>query len=159
MVGHGGSSAGSYLASPTSPIPSHCASIVTTSTLRVKISYLSRCNSIHYKWDQFEFTEELTQTLWLHRRGGIKGLFLIPFCPIQPLLFLLPFPVVRFEHGYLDQWYSPEVTQCIVYRRGYTNIMVAEAVQLRQMSYSHFMLFSHPCLLHLKSSHIYINLH
>ena len=34
MVGHGGSSAGSYLADPTSPIPSHCASIVATSTLR-----------------------------------------------------------------------------------------------------------------------------
>ena len=38
MVGHGGSSAGSYLADPTSPIPSHCASIVVTSTLRVKNS-------------------------------------------------------------------------------------------------------------------------
>ena len=37
MVGHGGSSAGSYLADPTSPIPSHCASIVATSTLRVKV--------------------------------------------------------------------------------------------------------------------------
>ena len=35
MVGHGGSSAGSYLADPTTPIPSHCASIVVTSTLRV----------------------------------------------------------------------------------------------------------------------------
>ena len=35
MVGHGGSSAGSYLADPTSPIPSHRASIVVTSTLRV----------------------------------------------------------------------------------------------------------------------------
>ena len=36
MVGHsGGSSASSYLADPTSPIPSHCASIVVTSTLRV----------------------------------------------------------------------------------------------------------------------------
>ena len=35
MVGHGGSSAGSYLADPTSPIPSHCASIVMTSTVRV----------------------------------------------------------------------------------------------------------------------------
>ena len=35
MVGHGGSSASSYLADHTSPIPSHCASIVTTSTLRV----------------------------------------------------------------------------------------------------------------------------
>ena len=38
MVGHGGSSAGSYLADPTSPIPSHCASIVATSTVRVKVS-------------------------------------------------------------------------------------------------------------------------
>ena len=37
MVGHGGSSAGSYLADPTSPIPSHCATIVATSTLRVKL--------------------------------------------------------------------------------------------------------------------------
>ena len=36
MVGHEGSSAGSYLADPTSPIPSHSASIVATSTLRVK---------------------------------------------------------------------------------------------------------------------------
>ena len=38
MVGHGGSSAGSYLADPTSPIPSHCASIVVTSTVRVNFS-------------------------------------------------------------------------------------------------------------------------
>ena len=37
MVGHGGSSAGSYLADPTSPIPSHCASIVVTSTVRVNM--------------------------------------------------------------------------------------------------------------------------
>ena len=36
MVRHVGSSAGLYLADPTSPIPSHCTSIVTTSTLRVK---------------------------------------------------------------------------------------------------------------------------
>ena len=28
MVGHGGSSAGSYLDDPTSPIPSHCAVII-----------------------------------------------------------------------------------------------------------------------------------
>ena len=41
MVGHGGSSAGSYLADPTSPIPSHCASIVVTSTVRVNILTLS----------------------------------------------------------------------------------------------------------------------
>ena len=37
MVGHGGSSAGSHLTDPTSPIPSHCASIVMTSTVRVNL--------------------------------------------------------------------------------------------------------------------------
>ena len=41
MVGHGGSSAGSYLADPTSPIPSHCASIIPTSTLRVNVRYIT----------------------------------------------------------------------------------------------------------------------
>ena len=39
MVGHGGSSVGLYLADPTSPIPSHCASIVATSTLRDKFLF------------------------------------------------------------------------------------------------------------------------
>ena len=45
MVGHGGSSAGSYVADPTSLIPSHCASIVVTSTLRVNASlyYMQQC--------------------------------------------------------------------------------------------------------------------
>ena len=45
MVGHAGSSAGSYLADPTSPIPSHCASIVTTSTLRVNLAMLDTGHS------------------------------------------------------------------------------------------------------------------
>ena len=56
MVGHGGSSVGSYLADPTSPIPSHCASIVATSTLRVKKphSLLSRFRRLH---------EQLTQVI------------------------------------------------------------------------------------------------
>ena len=43
MVGHGRSSASSYLADPTSPIPSHRASFVVTSTLRVKNE-----NRVHY---------------------------------------------------------------------------------------------------------------
>ena len=45
MVGHGGSSAGSYLADPTSPIPSHCASIVVASTLRVSFKQLCLLNT------------------------------------------------------------------------------------------------------------------
>ena len=36
MVGDGESRASSYVTDPTSPIPSHCASIVVTSTVRVK---------------------------------------------------------------------------------------------------------------------------
>ena len=43
MIGHGGSSAGSYLADPTSPNPSHCASIVATSTIRVNKVALTIC--------------------------------------------------------------------------------------------------------------------
>ena len=39
MVGNGGGSAGSSLADPTSPLPSHCALIVVTSTLRVNLYF------------------------------------------------------------------------------------------------------------------------
>ena len=48
MAGHGGSSAGSYLADPSSPIPSHCASIVATSTLRVKAFAILEDITIYY---------------------------------------------------------------------------------------------------------------
>ena len=37
MVGHGGSSAGSYLANPTSPIPSHCAVIILFKSVPVHL--------------------------------------------------------------------------------------------------------------------------
>ena len=49
MVGHGGSSAGSYLADPTSPIPSHCAPIVVTSTVIVYIN--SMANAQYYSME------------------------------------------------------------------------------------------------------------
>ena len=52
MVGHGGSSAGSYLTDPTSPIPSHCASIVATSTLRVKSPDI---NNYECSWPELDF--------------------------------------------------------------------------------------------------------
>ena len=64
MVGHGGSSAGSYLANPTSPIPSHCVSIVATSTLRVnvdsyimhlyEVAYYGFTEAEKYKWQTFQ---------------------------------------------------------------------------------------------------------
>ena len=47
MAGHGGSSAGSYLADPTSPIPSHCASIVATNTVRVNHKWIRHGVRIH----------------------------------------------------------------------------------------------------------------
>ena len=67
MVGHGGSSAGSYLADPTSPIPSHCASIVATSTLRVKTKmclgefYISMCCSVIFVLFQYYVNEAAFQ--------------------------------------------------------------------------------------------------
>ena len=48
MVGHRGSSAGLYLADPTSPIPSHCASIVTTSTLRANSHLVAYSTPVEY---------------------------------------------------------------------------------------------------------------
>ena len=42
MVGHGGNSAGSYLADPTSPIPSHCAVIILFKSVTVhQLSWLA----------------------------------------------------------------------------------------------------------------------
>ena len=56
MVRHRGSGAGSYLADPTSPSPSHCASIVATSTLRVNplpTPNDSTCNFLPVHWSSF----------------------------------------------------------------------------------------------------------
>ena len=60
MVGHGGSSAGSHLAIPTSPIPSHCASIVATSTVRVKTILLD-VESVHKKREHRESAVHLVR--------------------------------------------------------------------------------------------------
>ena len=62
MVGHEGSSAGSYLADPTSPIPSHCASIVATSTLRVNKANLKAHYECHRSIEIQKKTLELK--LW-----------------------------------------------------------------------------------------------
>ena len=60
MVGHGRSSASSYLADPTSSIPSQCASIVVTSTLRVKLQ------SSHYQEEQ-SILPVGTELFWNHK--------------------------------------------------------------------------------------------
>ena len=62
MVGHGGSSAGSYLADPTSPIPSHCASIVVTSTLRVNTieKQIFYCSIDHIRYQNRNTVQYIT---------------------------------------------------------------------------------------------------
>ena len=58
MVGPGGSSAGSYLADPTSPIPSHCASIVVTSTLGVNNPCKEVCRDILFQLYSLVFSKD-----------------------------------------------------------------------------------------------------
>ena len=65
MVGHWGSSAGSYLANPTSPIPSHCASIVVTSTLRVNHKWTLIMN-IHFTLRDMLFQDGFLEKLSTH---------------------------------------------------------------------------------------------
>ena len=74
MVGHGGSSAGSYLADPLSPIPSHCALIVMTSTLRVK-SYLSKNQSdaLNHQMNTFGLLSLVHQQTYLRWKGQKIG--------------------------------------------------------------------------------------
>ena len=70
MVGYEGSSAGSYLVDLTCPIPSHCASIVATSTLRVNVHpYLSDHLCV---LDIQTFTDKykLCYTHWLYMLTG-----------------------------------------------------------------------------------------
>ena len=71
MVGHGGSSAGSYLADPTSPIPSHCASIVVTSTLRVNSSARAGQHLTCFSYDTL-----LTDIRWMVQRRAITPSYL-----------------------------------------------------------------------------------
>ena len=67
MVGHWGSSAGSYLADPTSPIQSHCASVVLTSTLRVNTCLGSMCVTAP-KWVPIH--SGITEHVWKDQRMG-----------------------------------------------------------------------------------------
>ena len=61
MLGHGGSSAGSYLADPTSPIPSHCAVIILLKS--VPVNQLSRLELKQYSFI-FQLTKILSAGLW-----------------------------------------------------------------------------------------------
>ena len=79
--GMGGSSAGSYLTDPTSPIPSYCASIVTTSTVKVKWNSLCHHKVHHSEIPPYsdqkcicivfsEWCDPVWGSIWWSRRGG-----------------------------------------------------------------------------------------
>ena len=78
MVGHGGSSAGSYLTDPTSPIRSHCASIVATSNVRVKVRSLRLDIYIHIQmsitFHGIGNTCTISSLLGRHRQHGMRSL-------------------------------------------------------------------------------------
>ena len=92
MVRHGGSSAGSYLADPTSPIPSHFASSVTTSTLGVKVCCLM------FMFISFISSENVAVCYF--RKTIISGRFNVPH----------PSDLSIFE----DQVYVADLTQMAV---------------------------------------------
>ena len=87
MVGHGGSSASSYLADPTSPIPSHCASIVATSTLRVNFA---------------AFADLFHEDVWLLLR--IRHLILYPNDIETVLLYNSEVKEHQRNYASLDHW-------------------------------------------------------
>ena len=90
----GGSSAGPYLADPTSPIPSHCASIVATSTVKVNDSelLLYRCEDLVHTGPILESRCQLIQlaagrrmlVVAINRQGNVNGyIFLTIYFTIQ----------------------------------------------------------------------------
>ena len=116
MLGHGGSSAGSYLADPTSPIPSHCAVIIlfqkplllctiaVTGTVRVKVhcyntisgiwTDISACFSISATTfgrgsSSMMFGNKIYSSVW--RQKGLTGYCLKyvdrPFCLQADVLY------------------------------------------------------------------------
>ena len=86
MVGHGGSSAGSHLADPASPIASHCASIVATSTLRVNTGPENRSLLLTHSLFQYPCTpswEDMhaSPTLLTTSPKHTNTVYLLPLMP------------------------------------------------------------------------------
>ena len=100
MVGHGGSSAGSYLADPTSPIPSRYASIVTTSTLKVK----HYCAYTH--GDALAVTHMLA-TYFAYVQYSLKCMLLLKKKKKRTKKSILLFPILlSFNRGSPVGWQS-----------------------------------------------------
>ena len=102
MVGHGGSSAASYLADPTSLIPSHCASIVMTSTLRVNQSCLIFHPPItHHCWVSRGSMEWEACSTFLHITSSEKWIW--DLLILSPMLYLFghytPMQWGNYYHG------------------------------------------------------------
>ena len=98
MLGHGGSSAGSYLADPTSPIPSHCAviilfqsgpsaAIVATSTVRVNMIFREQlwdisCIPLWHSKNKLicDICCEFDRLLWWLSHPSVAGSHELPQC-------------------------------------------------------------------------------
>ena len=107
MLGHGGSSAGSYLADPTSPIPLHCAVIILfqsvpvhqlslTGTVRVKRSEGTHAWRSSLKPQSLQATVccQVGAAALVHLRPGGPGL---PNKGFNSLLFIICALSVHFS--------------------------------------------------------------
>ena len=108
MVGHGGRSAGSYLADPTSPIPSHCASIVATSTVRVNVGI---------KPVKANFTSAQDLSLLRH----VSLLPYEPHLPADPVGRTSPQRCTRHQHHQPGQITSPDSHSSLPLSRSQTH--------------------------------------
>ena len=111
MVGHGGSSASSYLADPTSPIPSHCASIVVTSTVRVNLGQQRTTPHISCKCDG-------PLLYWRLKCASILGLKTHPSGQSQPFHHIGQYKKLSVE----SKWFERGVNEAVYIQTLYPSL-------------------------------------
>ena len=72
VVGHGGSSAGSYLADPISPIPSHCVVIILFKSVPASIVVTSTLNPVGGRPSRPGIAAESTAAATTAANGGLS---------------------------------------------------------------------------------------
>ena len=85
MVGHGGSSAGSYLANPTSTIPSHCVVIILCPSASAVVASTLGVNNYLYHLATYYYTRTITTILSLSK-NIINGYILVYTSAVLPLI-------------------------------------------------------------------------
>ena len=133
MVGHGGSSAGSYLADPTSPIPSHCASIVATSTLRVNTSNLM--------WYFARYLHFFLQCMECNT-------FNILSLAVSPNVFVRPCPN---RNGMITTWCDCLINSGFM-RSGYTGLWTLEIQDFNSNNWHCIEICCHSTIVHYEAT-------